>query len=214
VKLLIGGLLRLNGFSAGRRKRMFNSFHNENSQGRSTLNRQLLFLLYGGATRRFHTVPLLKEITDSQHQWGVAHLCYLIAEEPTLNLIMAALSHDMAEQTVGDIPAPTKRALELTKRLGQLEDAVLEAYGYLFPLTAEEQEILKLADYLEGMLSCVHERGLGNRFVEVVYSHWRLYFTSTPVTQLNAVRIFTAIEGLWSEALGKDMEEVKAAYGQ
>jgi 5'-deoxynucleotidase YfbR-like HD superfamily hydrolase len=174
---------------------------------------QLLFILHGGSTLRFHQVPIIHPNRDGQHQWGVAQLCYLIAPAPSLNLIMAALCHDMAEQTVGDVPSPTKRMLRMSSVLEKIENNILEQNGYLFPLTPEEDRVLALADRLEGCLTCIYERGLGNKFVKVVYERFRSYIATVELTPAGA-SVLRALEELWQEVDGGNPEEIKLTYGR
>jgi 5'-deoxynucleotidase YfbR-like HD superfamily hydrolase len=154
---------------------------------------------------------MLHAIRDGQHQWGTAHLCYLLAEEPSLSLIMAALCHDMAEQTVGDVPSPTKRILGMQDSLEKLENSILGQNGYLFPLTKEEGQKLELADRLEGCLTCVYERALGNRFVEVPYRRFRSYVSSIELGP-TAAAVVAAVEELWQEVSRE--QEVPITYGR
>jgi 5'-deoxynucleotidase YfbR-like HD superfamily hydrolase len=90
---------------------------------------------------------------------------------------MAGLSHDLGEQVIGDIPSPTKRLIgDLGMRaLNDLEDQTLSETGLLFSLTEEEQNLLKLADCLDGMLFCISERRLGNRNVVEIFGRFCSY---------------------------------------
>ena len=90
---------------------------------------------------------------------------------------MAALSHDIAEHEVGDIPSPTKRALGLRKMLHEYEsgfarDALGAVHG---ALPAEEKLIIKLADCLDGVMFCYREARLGNSRMRGAFYNFRSY---------------------------------------
>jgi 5'-deoxynucleotidase YfbR-like HD superfamily hydrolase len=136
---------------------------------------QLQFILRGAAVTRFHVDPVIKPQTDGAHSFGVAWICYLLSnDKPSLNLILAALAHDLAEHKVGDVPFPTKHAIPgLNDQLNLLETSYLTAAGLGFPLTDDEKRILSLADRLEGMCYCVQERALGNKNAAEWYARYR-----------------------------------------
>jgi 5'-deoxynucleotidase YfbR-like HD superfamily hydrolase len=141
---------------------------------RADVYQQVLYLLGGGQVRRFHTTATLKDVTTGQHQYTTAWLCYLLADVPSLNLVMAALVHDTAEQVEGDIPMPTKMRLGLQGTVSKFEaDMLCDNHMYFDrALTSAERRTLALANKLAGMLECVHERSLGNRYVELAFKHW------------------------------------------
>lgn len=188
-------------------------------QGQRTVGKQeLMFLLFGRSVRRFHTVPMLEGVTLAQHQFGVAWLCWLLTqgEGCRVDLIMAALTHDMAEQLWGDMPAPAKRLLNADQQFSKAEQATLEENDMFFWLSETEKAILKIADYMEGMLSCIHERRLGNRYVEIIYQRrFRQYVIDYEqtyrrnLTNSQSARIkvlFNALDELWKETLGPFVE--------
>jgi 5'-deoxynucleotidase YfbR-like HD superfamily hydrolase len=179
--------------------------------GRTAPMGRLLFLLYGGTVRRYHTVPTIKDNTLAEHQWGVAVLCYLLSGDScSEKLLMAALTHDLPEQATGDIPAPAKRLLGLSRETFTAYDMeALAAFDFGFILSPEEKRILKLADCLDGMLFCLRERQLGNLNVALPYSKHRAYakevLNAVPEDQLNynEWELFNKIECLWREVDGE-----------
>ncbi len=142
----------------------------------------LQFIQEGGSVVRYHTRPGIKPDTDAHHSHGVAMLCSILAgddeftgrTQASANLLMAALTHDLAEQYAGDVSAPAKRKLGLGPALNDLEQSVLAKYelSYEDLLTEEEGVILKLADCFDGMLYCCRELALGNKNVLLI---WRRY---------------------------------------
>lgn len=129
--------------------------------------KQLTFIMQASVTKRFHTKTTIKENTIAQHSFGVAWFCAMLSEtQPRTELLLAAMSHDMAEFDIGDVPAPTKRRIPVMgELLHALESQVLEDSGFNYPatLTEEEKRILKLADCMDGMAFCIQEVRLGNR---------------------------------------------------
>jgi 5'-deoxynucleotidase YfbR-like HD superfamily hydrolase len=165
---------------------------------------QLMFVLQGGSVRRFHTVATVKDITVATHQHNVAHLCFLLTGiyVCTTRLLMAALSHDLAETVAGDIPSPTKRLLRVDQMLNTLEKSVLKDNGYEFELTEQERRILKLADLMAGMLECIHERQLGNRNVELPFLRFDNYIRNLLSAHCtdHEQAVFQGLQKLWVEA--------------
>lgn len=147
---------------------------------------QLNFYMSTGLPRRFHTVPILKEQTLAAHSWGVAMLMFIIygQSEPGLTMvdIMAALTHDLAEERFGDMPAPTKRSLgeifpDFREKYGAMEQRHLTNYGMNWEefLDDDKKRRLKLCDSLEGALYCCRERALGNRTIRDCFVNFRAY---------------------------------------
>jgi 5'-deoxynucleotidase YfbR-like HD superfamily hydrolase len=137
----------------------------------------------GGSVVRYHTRVGIKPDTDAHHSHGVAMLCSILAgrtddgrTQASSELLMAALTHDLAEQKVGDVSAPAKRALGMAAMLAVFEKETLSNYqlDYEQYLTEEEALILKFADCFDGMLYCCRELALGNRNVLLI---WRRYCT-------------------------------------
>lgn len=166
------------------------------------LKDRIQFAYEGGLTERFHTRPGLRRNTNAQHQHGVAMLCFWLAEEkPSAALLMAALTHDLAEQVTGDVPAPTKWRIG-SELLDQLEDDARALYLGRFTLDEDEQRKLRLADALDGLLYCSTELQLGNRRHAVTGRRWvaRLVDEQKACTtpELDVVQ---AVVQIWEEAL-------------
>ena len=167
----------------------------------ASLHQRLLLVLQSGTVKRFHTTPTLHENILAQHQWGVAILAYTLAhDKPSVNLLMSALTHDLAEKVYGDIPAPAKRALGLRETINDLEASFIRDKAGFFPLTAEELNIVKLADNLDGMLYCIHERILGNRWADTVYERFRGYVHTEQTLNEWQFLVVREVELLWEEA--------------
>lgn len=122
--------------------------------------------------KRFHTESLIREDTIGHHSANVAGIImYLYYPEiPSSNLLAAALCHDVAERTTGDIPATAKWACPGIKHeLTHFELKVHDLHHMHIPdhiLSNDELNMLKFADSVELALKCMHERDMGNRTVE------------------------------------------------
>ena len=131
----------------------------------------------GSEVVRCHTFPTLRPQTVGQHSFAVAWWCAeLMDGAPSVDLLMAALAHDLPEAKFGDIPAPAKRAMTGDAR-GDLENAELDSmYDVGLPwfegrLTPQERNVLKLADYLELLAYTVREMALGSRHRTLLLCH-------------------------------------------
>jgi 5'-deoxynucleotidase YfbR-like HD superfamily hydrolase len=174
-------------------------------QPSASLRDRLVFLLRGGMVKRFHNAATLQEQNIAAHSWSVAWFCYLLSfREPSANLLLAAMAHDMGEQFTGDNPAPAKRAMGLSEAFKSQEGVVLSSFEFEFEdrLSAEERRVLKVSDVFDGMLFCVRERMFGNKFVETTFNKFsgyaREYTKSTE--DYDTLR---ALECMWEEAGGQ-----------
>ena len=165
------------------------------------IREQILFLRKGAETERFHTVRRIHSETVGHHSFGVAWFCILLHPvQPSSDLLIAALSHDVAEHEVGDLPAPTKRQLHLREAFAQIENSFILQMSLPNPkLNEEEQRILQFADVFDGMMSCVRERQFGNQTIEICYRNFSSYAEELNPQQIEAL-IFEEIQQLWREA--------------
>ncbi len=171
------------------------------------------FISEGGAVERFHSRPGIKPNTDAHHSHGVALLCALLSPPDeqgrstvSASLLMAALTHDLAEQVSSDVSAPAKRLLGVRQQLHDLEQGELRKYGldYEQYLTPEEAVILSLADCFDGLLYCCRELALGNRNVLLV---WRKFCSYVDIltgdvslaTALRANQMYESIKLIYQE---------------
>lgn len=144
------------------------------------------FMWHGGETRRYHGFRMLMEDTVGHHSFNVACIIMKVRPDASAALLRAALKHDIAEHIVGDMPAPSKRALPdyLADPLGE-GPSVTKTFREVFAeyenktamqrgvtidedLTPEEAWLLKFADSLDGMRFCLNERHLGNQHPRLV----------------------------------------------
>lgn len=157
---------------------------------------QLYFLLDGANVRRYHTVTTLVPETVGHHSHGVALLVFMLVEEPSLNLVFAALVHDLAEHKVGDIPAPSKRQFGIGDQINALEEELLEGSGWgPEGLTPREERALKLADIAQGALYCVEEIQRGNSRMRTVFDRYISYAESMILVGFEK-DLFNTIKGM------------------
>jgi len=125
--------------------------------------RNISYIRKGMNVQRFHTTNLIVGETVGHHSANVAMLCMQILPECRVELVAAALSHDLAEQYTGDVPAQAKWAsASLKAALDNMED---QYQRFSYDLTANELRVLKQADMLDLCFKCLDELHMGNRTV-------------------------------------------------
>lgn len=128
-------------------------------------------VLESGDVMRFHACPHMIKQNMSSHEWGVAVLCKHLKEDITADELMIALTHDSCELITGDIPATLKWTYpEVKQLLNKIEDRIdlLPAYE----CSKDFKYILKLADYLEGIIYCYNCAINGNNQARIIYLRW------------------------------------------
>jgi 5'-deoxynucleotidase YfbR-like HD superfamily hydrolase len=139
---------------------------------------RVLFARRGSRVLRYHTHGPIRPDTVGQHSHGVGMLCIVLrAGNPGEALLKAALTHDLAEHVLGDIPSPAKRAMDRQK-LNTMEHDLLRAARFEVELTEFDGWVLKLADILDGMLFCTEELTIGNHSLDDVFETYFDYFES------------------------------------
>jgi 5'-deoxynucleotidase YfbR-like HD superfamily hydrolase len=128
-----------------------------------------------GQTERAHTLPHHGSYSVAQHSAQALSLLFLLYPgEPSVSLIKAVLWHDLPERELGDIPAQAKWYNSgLHEAYRQAESNVFamrypRAHFALNNLTPDEREWLRGVDYLELMLWCGDQVGLGNANASIV----------------------------------------------
>ena len=120
-----------------------------------------------GLVQRLHSEPFLPQQTISQHCWNVAMLVWRLHPNPSVNMIMHALTHDNAELEVGDIPAPAKWRWE-SLRVGSwnAEMTVMQEMRINVgnEITDEEFEFVSMCDTLELGMYCYEQAMQSNSY--------------------------------------------------
>lgn len=118
---------------------------------------------------RYHTQRTLRQQSIGAHSFGVMQLVLAADPECRKEVLVAAMRHDYAELSTGDVPAPAKRAsAALQGALDDLERAHPHLAPHPGPFTSRELRILKWADTMELVLWCLEEHEMGNTLVDKV----------------------------------------------
>jgi 5'-deoxynucleotidase YfbR-like HD superfamily hydrolase len=135
----------------------------------------------GADVQRYHTHRMSQTRTVGYHSWAVAVLCDLLwteahGEDPSADMLLAALHHDLTEYDTGDVPAWVKRRSPMLKAtLDSLEDDSSSRLDLCQPVCAEHVRVIKLADGLEHFWTCLDERRAGNTEVDVMFARGMVY---------------------------------------
>ncbi len=131
----------------------------------------------GQAVRRFHTMPMHTTQTNGHHSANVVAIILRINPRASRNLLVRALFHDVPEAYTGDAPYPWKADYEEAKEcLAQGEAKYIADNGVPNPeLDEEEEYLLKLADMMELVLTCMEESHMGNAAANTMIERGRLY---------------------------------------
>jgi len=139
----------------------------------------LEFVRAGGRVLRFHTQTLLKPNPVGHHTFNLTSilLCCVPRARITVDLLLAAHLHDVAELVTGDMPAPFKRRVAgLRDQMDAAEAEALLEVGIISPaLSADEARWLKLADSLDGAYHCLEEHRLGNTTLGEPFGNFMQY---------------------------------------
>ena len=159
-------------------------------------------IMEGSMVERFHTCSTIHRNTVGQHSHGVACLIWLLCEPdspPRAELLMAALTHDLEEAVLGDIPSPAKQRMGISDLVHSTGAKLMREVGLSWKLTDDELRLLKMADILDGMLYCAHERGLGNRHIEEAYGNFRMYWFEFTENKCSTREhnLFLIIDTIW-----------------
>ncbi len=143
------------------------------------ISNQISMILRGGAVKRYHTVRTIATETVAEHSFLVAWCATVLScGKPSASLLLACLQHDITEAETGDMPSPTKREMGIKEQFSEHEVKVLHRNDHVDAsgeLTDTERRTLKLADICAGMLFCIQERTMGNKFIAESYTNFRSY---------------------------------------
>jgi 5'-deoxynucleotidase YfbR-like HD superfamily hydrolase len=132
-------------------------------------------VIQSGGVVRFHAHTGIDKQTNAAHQWGVAVVVAKIAPHCRKELLLAALTHDTGEFLSGDCPFNVKAASPVVKAVfDEMESNWRSEMGVNWEhiLTSEEKVILKMADYIEGLMFCIQQMKQGNRSANRPYRYW------------------------------------------
>lgn len=135
-----------------------------------------------GHVERCHNTFHHGEYSDGLHSYHVVSLLLILHPSPRVELLKAALWHDMPERFLGDLPAPAKwYNPELNREYLAAEEEVLAHFGEpgLFEvLTVAEKQWLHACDRLELLLWCEDQLAAGNQHVKNIHGNVKAWFDS------------------------------------
>lgn len=129
---------------------------------------KVLAMREGGNVRRAHCIPHHGEYTVGKHSFDAVSLLLELHPNPSRELILAVLHHDIPERWLGDLPATAKwQNPALAAEYGVAEKRVEQALGLCNPndLSQEERDWLNAVDRIEFWLWCHDQDALGNRHI-------------------------------------------------
>lgn len=132
---------------------------------------QLLTTRRAEDVERFHMFPTLRRQNIASHSFGVCNILMFLygATSIQVNLLKAALFHDLVEIETGDIPATAKwEHPDLEAVLKKVESEWLNKNGFTVLLTNTENAALKFADMADLMFFCLEEIHMGNQKAKAV----------------------------------------------
>lgn len=127
----------------------------------------------GGKVERCHIIPHAGSYSNAAHQWGCAMLLHYIFPEDFEALVIYALTHDVPEAWVGDIPGTVTRYLPgHTEAMTQIESAIYAWLNLPDPAGLSEHDaiIIKAVDRLELWLWSLEQAAIGNEYAKELLS--------------------------------------------
>ena len=128
----------------------------------------------GGTVTRYHTHVLHRPPNDAEHMYGVAIIAdqlYLEAygRPAPRDLLRAALYHDQAEYETGDVPGWIKKLHPKLKEVLVVIEGEIDEKLCTPTVEGELADLMKIADELEHLWTCLDERRLGNTMVDNMF---------------------------------------------
>jgi Predicted hydrolases of HD superfamily len=122
---------------------------------------------------RNHTVPTIRNQSVGEHTFGVMAILFEIGQGEEgfdLDLLQAALRHDVPESITGDVPAPAKWLYpEIEFGLRAAESQIMDNFQLKgVALMPKQIRMLKFADLLELTIYSLEELDMGNRHMMVM----------------------------------------------
>lgn len=119
----------------------------------------------GFNVKRFHTTHRTQEESVGHHSANICGILLRLDPSCSRELLVVALMHDVPEVYTGDVPAPFKwDNPDIKQGLDWGEQDYVDDNEIPDPkITTKEQQLLKLADMLDLVLSSLEEAGRGNQ---------------------------------------------------
>lgn len=136
---------------------------------------KLLETLDSGGIMRFHACPKMRKQRLSDHMWKVALIAEFLLPNISKDALMYALTHDSTELVTGDIPATLKWEFpEIKDVLKGIESKYSSAPESISDL---EKLVIKLADFIDGILFCCDSYADGCKEAKVIFQRWMRHLT-------------------------------------
>lgn len=151
--------------------------------------------------RRFHVESFEGQaITVGHHHGNVALIIIEFVPDCSAELLKACVQHDLEEGVTGDLPATLKWALgdEAHDEVNKLEERVRNKYKIEYALTEKEERLLKAADFLDGVWTCLDQRMAGNRAIDCAFECYAVYESKNPWM----LEVSDKMKQLWMEIRG------------
>lgn len=162
---------------------------------------------HAGLVKRYHTWPVIREQTVAEHTWQVMRIWWTIFGDMSPIVSSHILWHDGGEVVAGDGGFGGKqRYPELKSILDKVEEESLEIImkRVLPPLSQRDRLRLKCCDLLEMLEHALVERGMGNRYADIIYDNvqvaldkWTEGLTD-PVDIDNVMKFWIGVQKQWT----------------
>lgn len=136
----------------------------------------------GAAVERVHTAPHHGSYPNGQHSFNIIMMLFILHPNPTVKLLRAAATHDLAERWSGDVPGSILAIDEALRReVKRVEEDYSRRWGFHVPdLDKDEEAWLKSLDRLELWLWCIDQLALGNQHTLAIEEDCRAWLQSSP----------------------------------
>lgn len=129
-----------------------------------------------GLVRRWHTVVHLSPQSVGEHSWQLCRILLAIWPSCPAHMLIHAITHDVGELRVGDMPSPAKTSLDLSDVLHKAEKSahLKMCVPWALPapvvLTEQESVVFKLVECIDMYEWALYELELGNRTAKFIRS--------------------------------------------
>jgi len=137
---------------------------------------------------RFTGKCLLQPPNVAEHGQQVAGIFIILSKYWGIPISVDSLdfvvNHDLFETETGDLPYDVKHFEDNEQYWDKIEETVLKKYPHLSrytdssaPLSNDEKWLFRMADAIEGMMTCIEEQRMGNK--TYVVEQCRMVYHST-----------------------------------
>ena len=121
-------------------------------------------VLRSSRVQRCHILPTLQDYSVGLHIMRSLVMADFVYDHAVPNNVFRhILHHDAHELYMGDVPWPSKRALNIDSHFDKMETEINVELGIHTPLSSEHRAVVKVIDMLEFLYFLREERTLGNQ---------------------------------------------------